>query len=97
MRNYEKNSEKNMFLKIEHKLSSEIEKKEIVKKLNKIIGEEVLRFDLRRLDYREDTIDATYQVNVTDVEILEKIITNLRAQYPKISVTYLDQNQVPSI
>ena len=96
-RNYEKNSEKNMFLTIEHKLSSEIEKKEIVKKLNKIIGEEVLRFDLRRLDYREDTIDATYQVNVTDVEILEKIITNLRAQYPKISVTYLDQNQVPSI
>ncbi len=95
--NYEKKSEKNMFLTIEHKINSENEKKEIIKNLNKIIGDEVLRFDLRRLDYREDSVDATYQVNVSKVEILEKIITNLRTKYPKISVTYLDQSQVPSI
>jgi uncharacterized membrane protein YhiD involved in acid resistance len=96
-RNYEKNSEKNMFLSIEYKIQSENEKKEIIKNLNKIIGQEVLRFDLRRLDYKENFIDATYQVNVSEVEILEKIINNLRSHYPNISVTYLDQNQVPSI
>ena len=96
-RNYEKNSEKNMFLSIEYKINSESEKKGLIKNLNKIIGEEVLRFDLRRLDYRENFIDATYQVNVSDIEILEKIINNLKSNYKNISVTYLDQNQVPSI
>jgi len=96
-RNYEKNSEKNMFLSIEYKINSESEKEGLIKNLNKIIGEEVLRFDLRRLDYRENFIDATYQVNVSDIEILEKIINNLKSNYKNISVTYLDQNQVPSI
>ena len=96
-RNYEKNSEKNMFLSIEYKIKSEKEKKEIIKKLNKIIGDEVLRFDLRRIDIRDNSLDATYQVNVSEVEMLEKIINKLQSNYPNISVTYLDQNQVPSI
>ncbi len=96
-RNYEKNSEKNMFLSIEYKIKSEKEKKEIIKKLNKIIGNEVLRFDLRRIDIRDNSLDATYQVNVSEVEMLEKIINKLQSNYPNISVTYLDQNQVPSI
>ena len=64
-RNYEKNSEKNMFLSIEYKIKSEKEKKEIIKKLNKIIEKEVLRFDLRRIDIRDNSLDATYQVNVS--------------------------------
>lgn len=96
-KNYEKNSEKNMYLSIEYKINSDAEKKEIIKKINKIIGDEVLRFDLRRLDYRENFIDATYQVNVSEIDVLESIINKLRSQFPKISVTYLDQSQVPSI
>lgn len=96
-RNFEKNSDKNMFLSIEYKINSEVEKKEIINQLNQIIGDEVLKFDLRRLDYREEFIDVTYQVNVSEIQVLEKILNNLRAKYPKISVTYLDQNQVPSI
>ena len=86
-----------MFLSIEYKIKSEKEKKEIIKKLNKIIGNEVLRFDLRRIDIRDNSLDATYQVNVSEVEMLEKIINKLQSNYPNISVTYLDQNQVPSI
>ena len=84
-------------LSIEYKIKSEKEKKEIIKKLNKIIGNEVLRFDLRRIDIRDNSLDATYQVNVSEVEMLEKIINKLQSTYPNISVTYLDQNQVPSI
>ena len=86
-----------MFLSIEYKIKSDKEKKEIIKKLNKIIRDEVLRFDLRRIDIRDNSLDATYQVNVSEVEMLEKIINKLQSTYPNISVTYLDQNQVPSI
>ena len=96
-RNFEKNSDKNMFLSIEYKINSEKEKKEIINQLNQIIGDEVLKFDLRRLDYRDEFIDVTYQVNVSEIKVLEKILNNLKEKYPKISVTYLDQNQVPSI
>lgn len=89
--------EKNMFLSIECKISSEIDKQNIIKNINKVIGEEVLRFDLRRLDFRDNQVDITYQVNVAEIEVLEKIINNLKKIYPNISITYLDQNQVPSI
>tara|TARA_B100000963_G_scaffold145800_1_gene127027 strand:+ start:7831 stop:8535 length:705 start_codon:yes stop_codon:yes gene_type:complete len=89
--------EKNMFLSIECNIDKEDEKKNLIKNINKIIGEDVLRFDLRRLDYRQNFLDITYQVNVSDLEVLEKIIDKLKKVYPNISITYLDQNQVPSI
>ena len=89
--------EKNMFLTLEYKIKSEKEKDNIIKSINKIIGSEVLRYDLRRLDLRENFLDITYQLNVTDIEVLEKIINSLKKNYPAISVSYLDQNQAPSI
>ena len=85
-----------MFLSIEYKISKESEKQNIIKKINKVVGDEVLRFDLRRLDLRENYLDVTYQVNVNDIEVLEKIINNLKKIFPNISITYLDQNQAPS-
>jgi len=90
-------NEKNMFLSLEYQIQTESEKKDIVKKINQEIAKEVIRFDLRRLDYRENLIDITYQVNVENIEILEDIIDNLKKIYPKITVTYLDQSSVPSI
>lgn len=89
--------EKNMFLSIECNIDKDDEKKNLIKNINKIIGEDVLRFDLRRLDYRQNFLDITYQINVSDLEVLEKIIDKLKKVYPNISITYLDQNQVPSI
>ena len=90
-------NEKNMFLSIECNIDKDDEKKNLIKNINKIIGEDVLRFDLRRLDYRQNFLDITYQINVSDLEVLEKIIEKLKKVYPNISITYLDQNQVPSI
>ena len=89
--------EKNMFLSIECNIDKDDEKKNLIKNINKIIGEDVLRFDLRWLDYRQNFLDITYQINVSDLEVLEKIIEKLKKVYPNISITYLDQNQVPSI
>ena len=90
-------NEKNMFLSLEYQIQSDSEKDNIIKIINQEIEKEVMRFDLRRLDYRENLIDITYQVNVKNLEALEKIIYNLKKIYPKITVTYLDQNSVPSI
>ena len=89
--------EKNMFITIEHKISESKTKDNIINSFNKIIENEVGRFDLRRLDVRKDTIDATYLININNMNALENIVKKFQDLYPGISITYLDQNQVPSI
>ena len=54
-------------------------------------------YDLKRLEYRKNLIDLTYQLNIDDINKLEKIIKQIELINPNISITYIDQNQVPSI
>ena len=91
------NKEKNMFITIEHNHTSGKTADNIINNFNKIIENEVGRYDLRRLDVRKETIDATYLININDMAALENIVKKFQDLYPGISITYLDQNQVPSI
>ena len=69
----------------------------MLKKINKIILNEVNNFDLRRFDTKEENIEATYMISVKKIESIENLMVNLRKNFPGISVTYIDQNQIPSI
>jgi uncharacterized membrane protein YhiD involved in acid resistance len=89
--------EKNMFITIEHNLLNGKTADNIINNFNKIIENEVGRYDLRRLDVRKETIDATYLININNMTALENIVKKFQDLYPGISITYLDQNQVPSI
>ena len=91
------NKEKNMFITIEHNHTSGKTADNIINNFNKIIENEVGRYDLRRLDVRKETIDATYLININNMTALENIVKKFQDLYPGISITYLDQNQVPSI
>ena len=91
------NKEKNMFITIEHNHTSGKTADNIINNFNKIIENEVVRYDLRRLDVRKETIDATYLININNMAALENIVKKFQDLYPGISITYLDQNQVPSI
>ena len=91
------NKEKNMFITIEHNHTSGKTADNIINNFNKIIENEVGRYDLRRLDVRKETIDATYLININNMAALENIVKKFQDLYPGISITYLDQNQVPSI
>ena len=90
-------NDKNMFLSIELDLADKTKKEDLIKNINQKISEDVLKFDLRRLEYRKNSIDITYQIIIDNIEILEQLITKLEKINPNISVTYIDQNQVPSI
>jgi len=89
--------EKNMYITIEYNDLKNLKKEEISKKINKIISEEIKKFDLRQLDIKNDSFQATYIVTINKINSLENIIAKLDSTFPGISVNYIDQNQIPSI
>jgi len=89
--------EKNMYITINYEITSEKEKVKILGQINKIISNELNSFDLRRVDTSQNSIELNYLVNLKNIKSLETIIEKLQKDYPKISINYLDQNQVPSI
>ena len=89
--------EKNMYLTIELSEIKNLEKDKISEKINIILSEEVKKFDLRQLDVKNDFFQATYVIAIDNVVMLEKTIAKLNISFPKISINYIDQNQIPSI
>ena len=89
--------EKNMYLTIELSVIKHLEKDKISNKINTILAEEIKKFDLRQLDVKKDSFQATYIIAIENVDVLEKTIAKLNMSFPEISINYIDQNQVPSI
>ncbi len=92
-----KNKNKNIFINLEHEIKDTKTKKNLITQFNKIISINSKVCDLRRFDVRNNMIEATYLVNFEESEQLENIINNLQKEFKGISVTYIDQNQIPSI
>jgi hypothetical protein len=65
--------------------------------LNTVLMKHVDKSDLRRYDVRNGLLSATYLLDIHDDELLNTLIDDLRASFPDISVTFLDQNHLPSV
>jgi hypothetical protein len=65
--------------------------------LNSIISMHTLSYDLRRYDLRDNSISATYFIDVSSVEMLSNLSDDLAANIEDVALTFLDQNQMPSI
>jgi len=65
--------------------------------LNSIIAKHTLSYDLRRYDLRDNSISATYFIDVSSVEMLSNLSDDLAANIEDVALTFLDQNQMPSI
>ena len=68
-----------------------------MEELNRLISQYVAGCDLRRFDLRGDLIDATYFLNVESTGDLSQLSDQLRRKYPKIGMTFIDQNNMPSV
>ena len=64
---------------------------------NRVIEKHVLISDLRRMDVREGGLEATYFIDVENPDNLSKLVEDLQKTFSGISVTFIDQNQMPSI
>ena len=53
--------------------------------------------DLRRIDKREGTLEATYWIDMSDTGNLSELISALESAFPEIGITFIDQQREPAI
>lgn len=53
--------------------------------------------DLRRVDKRDGTLEATYWVDMENSERLADMIADLESTFPGIGITFIDQQRVPAV
>lgn len=87
---------KNLFLSLDWKESSG-KTENCLTQFNQVIGKHVLVSDLRRMDVRDGDLEATYFIDVENPDDLSNLIDDLQNSFSGIGVTFIDQNQMPSI
>lgn len=88
---------KNIFLNLEIEKKDEFNTSEITKNINKILKTENDNFNLIKLDISDDIFQATYILNIKNLDKLELINNSLQSKYPNVKINFVDQNQVPNI
>ena len=88
---------KNIFLNLEIEKKDEINMSEITKNINKILKTENDNFNLVKLDISDEIFQATYILNIKNLDKLELINNSLQYKYPNVKINFVDQNQVPNI
>jgi hypothetical protein len=68
-----------------------------LKKLNGVIGRHAVSSDLRRLDVRDDDLEATYILDLSGVSDLDALTADLRRDFAGIGITFVDQSHMPTL
>lgn len=92
-----RNTNKNIFLSIEIEKNDINNTSEFSNIIKKIIENENDNFNLTRIDITENIFQATYILNLKNLEVLENLNKSLQKRFPKIKINFIDQNNVPSI
>jgi uncharacterized membrane protein YhiD involved in acid resistance len=87
---------KNLYLSLDWK-SKPGETEGLLKQFNQVIGGHVLVSDLRRMDIRDEGLEATYFIDVENPDNLSNLMDDLQKAFSGIGVTFIDQNQMPSV
>ena len=88
---------KNIFLNLEIEKKDEFNTSEITKNINHILKTENDNFNLIKLDISDEVFQATYILNIKNLDKLEIINKSLQSKYPNVKINFVDQNQVPNI
>ena len=88
---------KNLHLSIDWQDRGEGQPERYLERLNEVISKHTKTAELRRLDTRQESIEATYIVNISSIDELNSLVGELRNTFVSIGVTFLDQNNLPSI
>ena len=88
---------KNMYLSIDWESKEGGNNDRNIESLNDVITKHVVAFDLRRFDVRDGGVESTYFLDLENTSNLSALLDDLRQTFPDAGITYLDQNQLPSI
>lgn len=92
-----KKQNKNLFLSVDWINLTENSSKQSLNLLNTALGKHTTACDLRRFDTREDHVEATYLLELSESVKLEDLIDELNRELPSAGITFLDQNKLPAI
>ena len=87
---------KNLYLSLDWKNDDGLETN-LLNRFNQIIGKHVLISDMRRMDSRDNSVEATYFIDIETPENLSSLVDELNSTFSGIGVTFIDQNQMPSV
>jgi len=88
---------KNLYLSIDWQDKAGEHPERYLEGLNEILIKHLKKINLRRFDARKDSGEATYLVNISNSENLNKLVEELRLTFPAIGITFIDQNNMPSV
>ena len=86
---------KNLFLSLDWVNHDDVNE-HLLNHFNEVIEKHVLVSDLRRMDVRDNSIEATYFIDIKNPENLSALVGDLKSSFSGIGVTFIDQNQMPS-
>ena len=87
---------KNLYLSLDWRENPE-KTENFLSQFNRVIEKHVVISDLRRMDVREGGLEATYFIDVENPDNLSKLVEDLQKTFSGIGVTFIDQNQMPSV
>lgn len=88
---------KNLYLSVDWECEEGDSSKKYLERMNNIISKHAANSDLRRFDIRGNIIEITYFLDISGPENLSALVDDLQGQFPGMGVTFLDQNQLPSL
>jgi hypothetical protein len=91
------NENKNLYLSVHAPASDEANPDGYLDSLNAAIAKHVTGSDLRRFDFQDGLIEATYRLDVPSPDAVSALTNELRERFPAVGVTFLDQNRLPSV
>ena len=86
---------KNLFLSLDWVNHDDVNE-QLLNQFNAVIEKHVLVSDLRRMDVRDNSIEATYFIDIKSPENLSALVGDLKSSFSGNGVTFIDQNQMPS-
>lgn len=88
---------KNLYLSIDWQPGSDHNPEYNLTRLNAVIAKYAQGSDLRRFDVRKESVEASYLLNVDNMEKLSTLVDDLRKSFPSIGVTFLDRDHTPIV
>ena len=87
---------KNLYLSLDWEVES-MDTEGLLNSINNVIENHVLISDLRRMDVRGKALEATYFIDIQNSNNLSNLIDDLQKSFSGMGVTFIDQNQMPSV
>ena len=88
-----KNGGKNIYLSIDWNDKDKEDPDRYLERLTEILSKHSISSDLRRYDIRNESIEATYFLDLNSTDNLSALSDELRRTFPSVGITFLDQKE----